>query len=81
MSKDRDNNQQQIERQQIDQQQIQRQIREGQDRAFNKEITSNDSSVPGDIPQFTSGEGDTSGGESAGGGSQQQSEPEADSSQ
>jgi hypothetical protein len=32
-----------------------------------KEITSNGSSVPSHLPQFTSGEGDTAGGQSSGG--------------
>lgn len=80
MSRDSDNGRNQIDRQKVDQQQIEEKIREQRDRAFNKEITSNDSNVPGDIPQFTSGEGDTAGGQNSGGGNQQQSESDADSS-
>jgi len=79
MSKEGDDKHQ-IQRQQADQQQIQRQIEEGHDRASNKEITSNDSGVLVDIPQFTSGEGDTAGGQSSGDENQQQSEAGTDSS-
>lgn len=33
--------------------------------SFNKEITSNTSETTNDIPQFTTGDGDTAGGESS----------------